>query len=113
MARLGEPIEGPACWRGDELLSRPDWLVPLRSADQDLEAVQHGLEHGSGATLLRGFQIGERSEEELTAAFQAIAGRIGTAVSQSPRGGASAPRAGTRASVTTIHGAVGPTPTRG
>lgn len=96
--------ESPAAWRGEELFSRPDWLYELTDADRDeldrvvredaplrnlgvhLDRVQHTLEHGSGAHLIRGLRVDDYSEDEIRRIFWSIATRLGTPVSQSASG---------------------------
>lgn len=103
-----EPLILPAAWRGDELLTREDWSVRLTEEDiGELEAASESntageaslpglgprlrqigwqLEHGSGATLLRGFPIHRYDLETATGLFVILASELGTPVSQSSRG---------------------------
>ena len=78
------PIERPAVWYGEELLSRNDWLHKLSESEVEelaqaaaaeleeitkesfrlptlsrrLSRIQDSLETGSGAAMIRGFPIG-------------------------------------------------------
>lgn len=109
---MPEPIQHPAAWRGDELFRRDDWcreLTPeqsdailankssLPSAETDevanlpklsplLKQIQHDLEHGSGACLLKGLPVDELTQDQARAVFWAIARGVGTPVSQSATG---------------------------
>jgi len=85
------PITGAAAWRGEELFARADWRVdlgglagPARTAR--LLEVQHQLEVGSGAALVRGLQVDGVSDGELGARFTRLASQVGTPVSQSAAG---------------------------
>jgi hypothetical protein len=102
------PIDHPSVWQGAELLTRPDWqhilpaeetesLVELTRPDADvsrispslhrrLQTIQHTLEHGSGATLIRGLHISQFSTEQLSHLFENLARCIGTPISQSTAG---------------------------
>ena len=51
-----------------------------------LTKIQHNLEHGSGACLLTGLNLEDRSEDERRRWFWAIASHLGTPVSQSAAG---------------------------
>ena len=106
----------PACWRGNELFQRSDWLYQLNSTQLAeisaisqtandlrieetratdfstpdlaslLQRIQHSLENGSGATLIRGLPIDKFSVDQLKKVFWIIASQIGTPVSQSAAG---------------------------
>ncbi|HRX79488.1 MAG: TauD/TfdA family dioxygenase [Planctomycetaceae bacterium] len=106
----------PAAWRGKELLNRDDWQLvfdesavaeldaalesahglkledisaanfKLPSLSEKLLAIQHSLEHGSGAVMLRGLPIERYGEEQAARLFWGLTSHIGTAVSQSPAG---------------------------
>ncbi|MCB1231976.1 MAG: TauD/TfdA family dioxygenase [Verrucomicrobiae bacterium] len=106
----------PAAWIGDELLWREDWLTPLTPSDieemrraleatldrpmESIEAsdfplpglgpkllsIQRQLEHGSGASMLRGFPVREFSEDEARRIFWGLSRHVGTPVSQSAAG---------------------------
>ncbi|MEM8954005.1 MAG: TauD/TfdA family dioxygenase [Verrucomicrobiota bacterium] len=84
----------PAAWRGPELLERNDWLVKLGPEDSlDSEAfremllrIQSALEHGSGATLLRGLPIENLSESEAKELFLSLTQVVGSPLSQSVEG---------------------------
>ena len=110
------PIDSPAVWRGNELLSRDDWSFPLTAEDVDelqralaacpeipleqltpesfplhqlgekLLRVQDALETGSGACLLRRLPVNEFSEAELRRLFFGLSTYVGTPVSQSANG---------------------------
>jgi len=60
--------------------------TPLPMLSPTLKQVQHDLEHGSGVCLIKGLPIDALSEHEARRAFSAIAGQIGTPVSQSATG---------------------------
>ena len=113
---MNELITDRSVWANQELLQRPDWLVeitdeelaeimaavvatgqtPIEQLRRDdfslplfskrLEAVQHSLETGSGATLVRGLASADFTEAESTRAFLGISQYIGTPVSQSAAG---------------------------
>ncbi len=113
---MPEPFDSAAAWRGDELLRRDDWLQTLDSSESDeisraldavqgvpleeiaaanfllptlvpkLKWIQYSLEHGSGASMIRGLPIECYSEEEATRIFWGLASHLGTALSQSPVG---------------------------
>ncbi|MEM7144776.1 MAG: TauD/TfdA family dioxygenase [Verrucomicrobiota bacterium] len=84
----------PAAWRGPELLKREDWLLKLAPTDslesdalqQKLHAVQHSLEHGSGASLLRGLPVDKLSEPDSKDLFLTLSQSVGTPLSQSADG---------------------------
>ena len=103
-----DALQHPAVWRGNELLDRPDWLVQLDADEIDelihgamageptlprlkprLQNIQHNLEHGCSATMIRGLQsehiktLGESGTMRL---FSALASHIGTPISQSASG---------------------------
>ena len=110
--QVPDPIDTPAVWYGDELLKRPDWLWTLndgeieeliRAADavsgeitrdsfvlptvaHRLLAVQHSLESGSGATMIRGFPAKRCSEQQANRVFWGMVQHVGTPVSQSATG---------------------------
>ncbi len=108
-------IDHPAAWRASELEQRPDWQLHLDLADlQELEtardatrdlprealgesfelpklgsklrSVQDSLEHGSGATIIRGFDPSAYCEEDCRRIFWGICHHIGTPISQSATG---------------------------
>lgn len=113
---MPEPFNIPAAWRGEELLARDDWQWTLTDSDVDeldaaieatrplpleqvsaktfvlptlsnkLQAIQHSLEYGSGATLLRGLPIENYTQDQATRIFWGLTSHIGTALSQSPAG---------------------------
>ena len=89
-------------WRGAQLFERADWEFELRASEraqleqQDasapvaalprLAALAESLEHGTGATRLRGL-LPEDADAELAArSFWSLARQLGTPVSQSARG---------------------------
>lgn len=106
----------PACWLGNELFQRSDWLNQLDSVElgeiakaaetifdapmedltsQDfsmprladsLKTIQHNLENGSGATIIRGLPSHDFSVDQLRQILWAISLHIGTPVSQSADG---------------------------
>lgn len=111
-----QPLEHPAVWRGDELLTRPDWEYELTSTDRDeidralqqvefhpaeqfgpedfplpnlqrkLLAIQDSLENGCGATLVRGLDLLHHSINQCKQIFWGLMSHIGTPVSQSASG---------------------------
>ncbi len=113
---MPEPFNIPAAWRGNELLTRDDWQVAFSASElneidaaveatrelaleeissttfvlptlsQKLNAIQHSLEHGSGAAILRGLPIGNYDQDQVTRLFWGLTSHIGTALSQSPAG---------------------------
>ena len=113
---MTEPLSHPAAWRGDELLRRDDWLRTFSEAANDeidaalssvsklaveeitsenfqlptlgpvLAGVQHSLEHGSGAAMLRGLPIESCTEEECRRIFWGLTQHVGTPVSQTAKG---------------------------
>ena len=113
---MPEPVTSPAAWIGDELLSREDWTLTLdaqavdelRDALRDsrdltldqinpsnfklpllkatLAKIQHQLEHGSGATIIKGFPVRQFSVDEAERIFWGLTTYLGTAVSQSATG---------------------------
>lgn len=113
---MPEPLNIPAAWCGTELLHRDDWQIDFEPTDLDelnaaievvgnlpledisatnfalpglankLRSIQHSLEHGSGATILRGLPIERFTEKQATRIFWGLASHVGTAVSQSPAG---------------------------
>lgn len=113
---MAELLDIPAAWRGAELLRRDDWLhsfdtteiseldaaldavqglaleeisaanFSLPTLSAQLQAIQHSLEHGSGAAMLRGLPIERYTEKQATRIFWGLATHVGTPVSQSPAG---------------------------
>jgi Taurine catabolism dioxygenase TauD, TfdA family len=109
---LPSPIEEHAVWYGEELFSRNDWLNTLSEREVEelaqastaeldeitkesfrlptlsgrLSRIQHSLETGSGAAIIRGFPIRKLSEEGATRAFWGLVQHIGTPLSQSAIG---------------------------
>ncbi len=109
-------IADPSVWIGNELLTRDDWLaeltpdeiqevrtihpqlqpLPLEQVSEThfvdtrlatrLQAIQESLEHGAGATLVKGFPLAEMDEEVATKCFFGLSQLIGTPVSQSAKG---------------------------
>ena len=113
---MTERLTHPASWRGDDLLGREDWLHTLGPAEiEELDAVlqrlpsssveanttadfplptlgarlgmvQHSLEHGSGAAMLRGFPVERYTEDQCKQLFWGLTQYIGTPVSQTAQG---------------------------
>ena len=113
---MSDLIDSPAVWRGAELAARPDWLYTIddrevdelaRAADdlagadlnlvtresfklptlsRRLAGIQHALETGSGATMIRGFPADRFSEDQTARIFWGLSQHIGTPVSQSAQG---------------------------
>jgi alpha-ketoglutarate-dependent taurine dioxygenase len=101
-------IEHPAVWRGEELLQRPDWLqewtdeelqqidaleppdsIPDRVAPdfcRRMRGIQESLEHGSGASMIRGLHVSDHSVETWMQLFRKVASLAGHPVSQSAAG---------------------------
>lgn len=110
------PLESPAAWRGGELFARKDWLrlqtlddwaeidsaideasgldleaidphtFPLPTLGSQFRQLQDTLEYGSGACMIRGFDVDRWSENQAKKVFLGIAQHIGTPVSQSAQG---------------------------
>ncbi len=59
---------------------------PLPRFGERLAAIQHSLEHGSGATMIRGLPIEAYDETELRTLFWGLARHVGTPLSQSANG---------------------------
>lgn len=104
----------PAIWRGSELQDRSDFLMeltdteigelkaaiqtgdgdpvhqasqfPLNRLGEKLASVQHSLEQGSGAVIIRGLPVQDFSEVELRQIFAGMMSHVGSAVSQSAAG---------------------------
>ncbi|MEM7315003.1 MAG: TauD/TfdA family dioxygenase [Planctomycetota bacterium] len=105
-----QPIKSPAVWYGQELFDREDWLVELspslvgeihqavatdassesfRLPDdlvERLASVQDSLENGSGAVLIRGFDPGDFTVDQLKSLFLSVSSRVGTVLPQSADG---------------------------
>lgn len=103
-----QPIDHPCVWRGEEIVGRADWRRDIASGDVErlvawaansdaaapappafaglLRQVQHDLEHGSGACLLRGAPFDALSEDQIRRLFSRSAELVGTPVSQSADG---------------------------
>lgn len=111
-----QPVSGPAAWIGKELLDREDWTYTLGDNDQQeltralhataelpveeitadqfqlpslgntLQQIQHDLEQGSGAVLIKGFPVADHDTEQATRIFWGLMTHLGTAVSQSATG---------------------------
>jgi len=75
-----------ACGREIESLTSADFPLDGTRIGARLSKIQHHLEHGPGACLLKGLQIADRSEDECWRVFWAIATELGTPVSQSAAG---------------------------
>ena len=111
-----QPVIGPASWVGKELLDREDWTYSFSENDQQelaaalratielpveeisadqfqlpslgskLKQIQHDLEEGSGAVLIKGFPATDYNAEQSTRIFWGLMTHLGTAVSQSAKG---------------------------
>jgi hypothetical protein len=108
-------LDHPALWRAPDLDRRGDWQIDLTDAeiaeltsavpelglaseDPDttpanlpitgprLRQIQHDLEHGTGATLIRGLDVTGWSEDRCRRLFWELSRHLGTPVSQSARG---------------------------
>ncbi len=93
-----------AAWRGGELLTRSEWpqrLDPdeLRELAEPIDLtvegsplgarlarIQHELEHGPGAFLIKGLPVEDRDEASCRRMFEAIVSAVGTPISQSAAG---------------------------
>lgn len=102
------PLDHPAVWYSSDLPQRPDWFQQLTAVEVDevrallddrsdvratapelhrrLLRTQHALEHGSGATLIRGLDVHNQSVESLEWLFESLASVVGTPISQSAAG---------------------------
>jgi len=83
--------EHPALWNSAEIARHPDWDRPLAppgtpESDAQLKQVQHDLEHGSGACILRGFPVDDHDLESAQATLLAMCEQVGTPLSQSADG---------------------------
>lgn len=113
---MPHPIESPAAWKGDQLFACPQWNQPLSPTELDelevamqatrevpiseitpsrvalptlsrrLQDVQHQLENGCGAVLLKGLPTENCNVDELKRLFWCVSCHIGTPVSQSAAG---------------------------
>jgi len=73
-----------AAGRATEEIGREDFaLAPIAA---DLAAWRHGVLHGRGFVVLRGFLLDRYSAEDLAAIFWGLGTHFGRAVSQSPLG---------------------------
>jgi len=87
-----EPIaDHPALWTGAELARHPDWDRTLPepgspACDALMKRLQHDLEHGPGACILRGFPVDEHDLESAQATLLAMCEQVGTPLSQSADG---------------------------
>lgn len=108
-------LDHPALWRSEDLGGRDDWEIELTPneiaeietaipetglAIEDIDAplaglpltgrrlakIQHDLEHGTGATLIRGLHIEGWSEDRCRRLFWELSRHLGTPVSQSAKG---------------------------
>ena len=99
-----------AVWRGEELLSRTDWMHELTVEElkeisnahdstttdineriaprlyQRLSRIQNSLENGCGAAFVRGLDSEGYDREKLASLFLKICSRVGTPLSQSAAG---------------------------
>lgn len=78
--------QSTASGRDIESLTTDDLSLAGMSLSARLAKIQHNLEHGSGACLIKGLHVGGRSEDECWRLFWAIATQLGTPVSQSAAG---------------------------
>ena len=109
-------IESRSVWQGDELAARGDWMHQLQveevnqltSAGENLaghppehevdlaidlkpladrmQRIRNDLEHGSGATLVRGFPVESLSTARTGGIFWSLAKQLGVPVSQTASG---------------------------
>lgn len=79
-----EPLDHPAVWKGDELLSSSDWRQSFVQADPD--RIREQLENGIGAVLLPGFPVAEHAKDSAREAFRSWCGSVGTLLSQNEKG---------------------------
>jgi alpha-ketoglutarate-dependent taurine dioxygenase len=108
------PLTHPAAWCGSELLTSPDWQITLEADALDewihaarqspinqlqqlalptlaptLQHIQHHLEHGCGAAMIRGLSpehLDALDASESRQLFFGLTAHIGTPVSQSADG---------------------------
>ena len=59
---------------------------PLPTLTEKLAIIQHNLEHGCGACMIRGFPVDRFDEQQCRRIFWGIASHIGTPISQSAKG---------------------------
>ena len=95
---MREPINHPCVWKGSQLEQSPhwndvfrrDWITSdggISPAFKDfLLQVQHELEVGRGAVLLKNFPVEEFDDNALSEIFLKIGSVVGTPVSQSAKG---------------------------
>lgn len=111
-----KPIGGPAAWQGKRLFETHHWPMHLTAADLDeltaaadntaalplaalsrenfelpqlapkLASLQTELEEGSGAILIKGYDVERFSAKDSERVFYGLATHLGTAVSQSSVG---------------------------
>ena len=99
-------INHPCLWHSDELLARDEWLHTFTPEEvealdeivstgdagdanpvvQRLRFVQDKLESGAGSCMMRGIPVQRYTEEQATALFSTLAGKVGTLLSQSAAG---------------------------
>ena len=77
-------LNHPSAWKGMELPERKDWTDKFQ--DLDTASIQDRLEHGSGAVLLRGFQVETHSKDSARDAFRSWCTGLGTLLSQNEKG---------------------------
>jgi len=111
-----KPVHHPAVWQGRELETRRDWKHSITEAEQaeinaalkavsdrsaehftaddfplpqfglKLKKIQHDLEEGCGACLIRGLDLDDLSVDESRKLFWGLMSHLGTPVSQSAEG---------------------------
>lgn len=110
MAPVSTSHGAAAAWSGSELFEHPDWLAQLTERElRELEAcaahapevreepetaaldrrratLDRALEHGPGAVLVRGLELGGRDDRDCARLFSALVSPLGTALSQNARG---------------------------
>lgn len=79
-----DTLRHPSIWRDRELPRRPDWSSQFDETSP--ETIRDTLESGSGAMLLRGFPVGDHSEDSAREAFRSWCATLGTLVSQNEKG---------------------------
>lgn len=86
---MASKIDHSCVWRGAELQQRPDWLHTVSSPAElpaVIEKVQHSLEHGCGAAMIRGLDLSDLDETTAKQRFLEWSSLLGTPVSQSAEG---------------------------
>lgn len=95
---MRSPINHPCVWKASELEQgpywnvefQPNWILPdgelSPSFKRYLLDIQHELENGYGAILIKGFPVKQFAEEMLSRILVKIGSMIGMPISQSAKG---------------------------